>query len=217
MASDEYEDLSGSTALGLDLSSKGVPFWGDDPGAWDAITIAGVRLPGIAEVDGDVELRVDLKETPGAKGAKHSLLGWKPSQVTVTVRVWTADQLELWAAIAKQLRPLIAKGGTNQPKPVDIYHPNLEIFGIHQVTVTKIGFLKPVGDVSQGMRSVTINALEFRYDAGTPTTPKAAEADFTGGTGNYISTNKLGGYPVKPQPQAPTPPSQSPATTGPKG
>ena len=210
---DDFADLTGSTALGLDLTSKGVPFWGDDPGTWDSVEIAGVELPGLAEVDGDVEMRVDLKETPGAKGAKHTLLGWKPSQVTITLRIWTAEQLALWVSIAKQLRPLVAKGGTNQPKPVDIYHPNLEIFGIYQVTITKIGFLRPEGSAAQGVRTVTMQGLEFRYDAGTPTTPKTAEFDF----GTNHDTQTVDAQKLASRRENPFPPSQSGTTTNPKG
>jgi len=176
MSDDAFEDVRG---LGLGLNfSRSTPFWGDDPDAWDQVVIANVGLPGLAEVEGDVELRVDLKEAPGNKGARHTLLGWKPAEVNITLRIWTAAQWSLWLTLAKQLRPNTGRGGSNNPAPVEIYHPALEALDIRKVTIVKLGFPKPVGGPGTGERTISLKALEFRYDAGSASTPKTAEQSY---------------------------------------
>jgi hypothetical protein len=130
-------------------STSAVSEW--DPGAsvddlvdqygteWDRLTIAGVKLDAIAEVFGDKDVRIDVKQTPGADGATQTTLGLSPAPITIKLRFLTVDALVQWADLVPQLQPL---PGKPRPDPVDVYHPALAINGIKSLYLKMLGTVR---------------------------------------------------------------------------
>jgi hypothetical protein len=113
----------------------GIPFWGgraDDlsahASAWDVVSIGGVRLPGLCRIDGKKGRRHDKKLVAGGDGSDPSSLGYDPAEFTVTVRMWTDDQLRAFEAMLPTLLP---RNGKGNPKPITVSHPALSLFGIN--------------------------------------------------------------------------------------
>lgn len=100
-----YADL---TRSGSDEQPKAsaVPFWGDGSGAWDTVWVKGLRLPGVAEVDGKgFSRRVDRKKSAGRNGATLTQTGMEPADIDITLTLWTPEHLIELQHILKEIRP----------------------------------------------------------------------------------------------------------------
>jgi hypothetical protein len=144
-----------------------VPFWLDEflaendlspPGAWDRITIAGKKLPGLAIVNADSQFKVDPKKSPGKSGATPTFHGRRPADIDIQVIIWTEDQLDELTEQLVVLWP--AEPDRKKPQPVDVYHPSLALLGIKSMYLTQVSGLKP-GPVSKSM-SMSMKAHEYR-------------------------------------------------------
>lgn len=80
----------------------------DQWSAWDKMTIAGRDVPGHVVVFGRNTRRVDDPAVAGLDGARLTHLGYDPSEVDITVTLWTPGQWEDWQT---DILPLI------KPKP----------------------------------------------------------------------------------------------------
>jgi hypothetical protein len=129
-----YEDFTQALTSvdGPILQQSNIPFWGDNPNAWDQARVAGVVLPGTVIIDAKVGARVDHKPIPGTHGGKTTFLNYEAAKVTMTVTVWTADQLEALADFITTVRP------STNIQPIDISHPSLAILSISSVKVIDI-------------------------------------------------------------------------------
>ncbi len=192
----ELQDRLGAR---LDLTtSSAVPFWGDAPDSWESVIVAGWRLPGVCAIDGKVRRRHDKKSTAGTNGSTVTYIGDDQAEFTVTVRLWTAEQLSAYAKLVGYLRSMvlssteasrlsISKAETlidNRQKsltlyskfpiaPVDVVHPVLSLHGIKSAHVLEYGFPKPKGDAAQGVYEASIRFLEYVPGAkGGVSTPK---------------------------------------------
>lgn len=163
---DTFVDLTNIEGTSPAAASTGLPFWGDDPDAWDHVRLGGFTLPGLCEVDGDIEQKVDVKKPAGSVGGRTTVLGFELAKFKITLSIWTPQHLTDFALLMRALKPL-AKAG--HPKPLEIYYPSLEAVGVRSITVVKIGLLKREG---HDMRSCQLDCMEFRYDDGKPATPK---------------------------------------------
>ncbi len=130
-------------------ATTSIPEW--DPGAivqdlieqngteWDRITIAGVKLMAIADVQGDKDTRIDVKQTPGTDGATATSLGVSPAPITIRLRFLTLEAVQQWADIVPSLQPIPGKPPTD---PVDVYHPALALNGIKSLYLKTLGTLR---------------------------------------------------------------------------
>jgi hypothetical protein len=111
-----YADLTRSGTQ-ADPKAKGVPFWGDEAGSWDAVWLKGIRLPGIAEVDGrGFSRRVDKKRSAGRNGATVTHMGLEPADIDITLTLWTPQHLTELQEVLKSIRPAKASAAT-APNP----------------------------------------------------------------------------------------------------
>jgi hypothetical protein len=143
-----------------------IPEW--DPGAntldlidrngteWDRITIAGVRLMAIADVQGDKDTRIDVKQTPGTDGATQTTLGVSPAPITIRLRFLTPAAVQQWSDLVPSLQPIPGKPPRD---PVDVYHPALALNGIKSLYLKTLGTLRVT--VPGGPMEVTTRWLEF--------------------------------------------------------
>lgn len=156
-----YEDPN--TADIISIGSEG-PLFARNP--WDRVSLGGVTLPGIAEVSAKAKRKHDKKKENGTDGSTPTFHGYDPAQVTINIRVWTADQLQNLVEQLRTLWPAPAKGGKGTPKgvkeppPFDIYHPKLAMLNITQVVIVEVDALKP-GKVP-GEQVLSLMCLEFK-------------------------------------------------------
>lgn len=107
---------------------------------WSRVRLAGEVLPGRAEVVGaDVGRKIDVKAPPGSGGATITDRGTEPSRFGIKVTIWTEAHLAAWKRIVPKLLTRPRGGLTRWP----IYHPALEIQGIREVVVERIGSMQP--------------------------------------------------------------------------
>lgn len=144
-----------------------VPFWADSPFPWQQVRINGETLPGIATVTGDVGRKVDTAQAPGNDGGTFTHLGYEPAEVEVKLVLATPEHLEAFTRLAPTIRP---RKGEKSPKPVNVYHPALELLGIRSLFLMKIGIPEP-GSV-KGTYEVKLGFAEFipEYHRNTRTT-----------------------------------------------
>lgn len=155
-----FEDF-GKQQTGLSITETpagefGAPFWGDYPGLWDQVQLAGIILPGLARLSGDLEHRVDRRRIPGQDGERITHLGCKPAEIEITLRMWTEEHLNAFSSLAPVLRP---QPKAAAPDPVDIVHPATHLYGIKAIQVLRISLPVPVGDGD--VYEVKIRGVEF--------------------------------------------------------
>jgi hypothetical protein len=96
----------GETIVARRRTAAGQPFWGEKPLAWDTVTVAGRRLPGIARVSGTaMEHRTDRQKTRGKSGAKIVLQGYEPAPFEVVLLLWTEEHLRTFESLIPVLKP----------------------------------------------------------------------------------------------------------------
>jgi hypothetical protein len=159
---------AGITRL-LQKSTGGrVPFWSVDdacedlaagqPGeAWEKITIAGKTLPGWAGCTGGKGRRVDMKFTPGSDGATPTHLGHDPSEIKLALYFWKDAHLRAFEALVPVLQ---GRGKDGAPRPVQVSHPALAIYGIRVLYFMRLGIMHPAP--THGVMTVELDASEFK-------------------------------------------------------
>jgi hypothetical protein len=123
-----------------------LPFWNPgaadalEPGPWDALRIGDTEMPGLATVKPKRVARIDSQESPGVDGASQVTLGRKPSEVDVTVRIWTADHLDRLETL---MRKILTPASKAPQRPVKLDHPALRLHGITSMFVAEVAGPEP--------------------------------------------------------------------------
>lgn len=144
----------------------GVPFWLDNPDAWDKPVVAGITMPGICEVDGTGLAKLDRKSAPGSSGATLTYLGADPIEASITVTIWTKEHLATLQQVLDKITPLPGKG-TRQP--VTVSHPKFSMARVTRLFVSKIGMLKKSSRLRGGAMDLTINFVQHFPSVGGQT------------------------------------------------
>lgn len=148
------------------------PFWAPhdgqynqkaaDEALWSKVKIAGVSLPGICVLSGAMGNKVDTVPVPGTDGDTMTHLGYDSARVEVTITLWTKAQLALYVKLVREhLRPRKLKPN-QEPKPVTVEHPALEIFQIRSLYLMEIGIPEPSAKVKGAYESKLTFAEYFR-------------------------------------------------------
>ena len=86
-------------------ATSGSPFWEDNPDAWDAVYLGGMRIPGLCAVSGKgFEQRIDKKKTAGKHGAKLTHTGNDCADFEIAVRMWTPEHLRDFERLMRELK-----------------------------------------------------------------------------------------------------------------
>lgn len=158
-----------------------IPFWSNpgvaeelasgQPGEeWNYVIVSGRRFPGAVHLNGDRKRRMNQAFAPGMDGAMSTHLGFDPSEMVLTMTLWTDDHLQRYATLVNALQArglpptprgirgrlaelnLKAQGfntdSNRPPVPVSIVHPALAIMNIRSVYFVRLGILKPKHDCS---------------------------------------------------------------------
>ena len=146
------------------------------PNDYDHITINGEVLPGIVK-DGDIDVKTELhyksNKTTGTDSNQPLLLGRRPSKISITMKIWTAQQLDATTRILKSLYPTPGNITISTSKdsnsisvngkkvdPKSVYHPVLDMLNIKFMFITSISALKN-SDVTH-VKEYTIEAIEIQ-------------------------------------------------------
>lgn len=129
----------------------------DNEDLYDAITLGGVRSPGVVTLSGhDRKIGWDIKKGPGQSGASITRTSEDPVEFTASFFLATREQIQAWPAFLDLIKSTVA--GTT-PKALDIYHPDLASNDIKSVVLSTIVGVKHRGN---GGQDVDIKFLEYR-------------------------------------------------------
>ena len=126
------------------------PTDGLSPDPWDTVVLGNVVLPGIATVDIERGPQTNVATLPGQEGARVTLMGNPPANVTISLVSYVKYHLEVLEDLLPGLEAFDPKasnananGGGNSylgrvPKAYEMIHPIAQIRGIKGVIITKI-------------------------------------------------------------------------------
>jgi hypothetical protein len=117
-----------------------IPFWATKDGAkaWDTLIISGTPAPGLVKISGKFSQDLETKKPKGQKAAIIRYNGDEPSEFSITIRIWTAQQTKDLVALLGRIKT--KKGET--PTAFDVYHPALECAEIRSMYVKEFTFLE---------------------------------------------------------------------------
>jgi hypothetical protein len=134
-----------------------IPHWDEAPDVWDTLVLGGDTWPGIARVTVERGRKIDKKSAKGKNKATTTDQGVDPADVTITVRVMSAED---FAALADNVATVEPKAGTSPMVPYDIVHPVAAFRKVTAIVIEKIsGPTHP--EPSSGQAEVTLKCLEY--------------------------------------------------------
>lgn len=90
-----FLDITKMTASEFSTSADAVPFWGDNPGAWDTVFLDGLQLPGICKMTGvGLKRGVDKKKVKGKNGCTITFHGNDAAEVKFSLTINTEEELQ---------------------------------------------------------------------------------------------------------------------------
>lgn len=148
-------------------------------GAYARCTLGGEPLPGNVEVSITKARAVDKKKAPGNDYARTTIHGIEPAEVTITLTLWTPEQVDRLNEVWPKLFP---PGGKSKPdKALDIVHPAAKLHDIKSVVVVSGSGPNPASPARA--RAFVIKAIEWRPASKkksatvTPVQPKGSLLD----------------------------------------
>ncbi len=134
----------------------------DNPGAYDALRIAGKRTPGQLKWTSPpkVDEGWEKKEAKGSKGGETICNGRKICEFAVELYLWRdtiRDEFAAWEAFKPVLAKTTKDGAAQQA--LDIYSPVLEEAGISAVVLKNVPCAIPDG---KGGATVLLEFMEYR-------------------------------------------------------
>lgn len=187
-----------------------------DPGkasSWDVAFIDVIQVPGYVQCVPKTSRKIDVANGPGFDSAQIRMQGVDPGALSITIVVWTAQQLHDLEILLKKIAPVAgqttyangryttttpaAAGGgkpTQRPASFSFYHPAADAAGIRSIIVEEVEWFTQ-GPVPQS-RQVVLSCKQAMP-------PKKV---FTGTA--VLNAPNVGGV-------ANAPPANSPAKKGP--
>lgn len=162
MTTGPFEDLTKVVRSRDNFRSaeSAIPFWGDVPEAWDTLVIAGIVMPGLVRVRGNVGQRWDQRTTPGKNGIRLTTLGYDAAPISITLRMWMPDHLRDFEQLVRRIRPRFRgfRGKFLPEDAITLEHPAVALYDITAVVVTKLGFPEPQ---DKDIYDVNIECIEY--------------------------------------------------------
>lgn len=156
--------------MAIEGSSKlDLPSWYTNPDRWNYVTITKVPFQPqrffCRQIPAKVTHKLDVKDGKGADGATLNHNGVRPSQVPITLQIWTGTDEKRWAQFYPVINPkLNAKGRVL----VTLEFPTLDRAKIRDVYVYDIQ--EQLG--MDGILEVKLESLEYlapkKVDASKP-------------------------------------------------
>lgn len=134
------------------------PFWGGVTEAehlWDYCWLGEGWIPGWVKVDVEKARDIDIQKQKGTDGAHLSDEGYVPAKVRILVHHQTPTEWRDWQAFLPKIDPQKVGG---LKAPLDIYHPETQVYQVNQVTVEKISSTAPI---AKSPKVTTIECLQW--------------------------------------------------------
>lgn len=129
-----------------------------NPQAWDTVTVAGMKSPGLIPKGGlrcPRKFKWDTKEGKGAQGGTSTFVGRPLPDGSLKLQFWLTAHFLEWSFFL----PLLKYDPTKRaPSAVDIYHPSLADLDISSIVVDEIGNIEHAGD---GLYEVEVKFHEY--------------------------------------------------------
>lgn len=181
-----------------------IPFWDDQPQTWDTVYLThptGGRfaIPGVCDVEVDLEERIDVQKPKGRHGATMSDEGADPGKVKVKTVLSTAQDWEQFCAIVQYFRP--SRSGTLSV--MNIEHPKCAFWGITGVLPHK-----PKGPtLNKADRTYTVE-IDFYENFPPPKKDITKTTDRKLGAFTNAPANRAAGQPAYQRSSANLPPAR---------
>jgi hypothetical protein len=139
-----------------------------NPEAADVFRVAGVALPGIANVTGCEDAsKLDVKAGSGTKGATIGYQGSEPKDFTVELHLMDEDQYDEWLD-GEGRRILLTPPTGKTPKAFAVDHPSCLECSIKSAVKKTVSAAEKVGDGSYKVKIVLTPASPPTPAHGTP-------------------------------------------------
>lgn len=129
-----------------------IPFWDDDPKAWDYIVLGGTPFPGIVAITGSKGRKVDVQAAKGEDGGTLVDNGYDPAKGSISLRLFRRSEWEAWQAAFPGLDP-----AKKERLPVEVQHPALMAIGVQRIYITTIG----VPTLDAGILTVAMDWVQW--------------------------------------------------------
>ena len=132
-----------------------VPYWDDDPTAWDALYIAGALAPGfVRDINVSRSKKVQKNSGPGIDGANLVAQGRTLAEVSITLELVGRKSLQRAEAFIRARLPSAKDEGA-----VTFAHPLLTLHGLAALYIEEFDGPRRA---SEGVYQMTIKACEYR-------------------------------------------------------
>jgi len=147
-----------------------LPHWHDEPDVYDALFLAGQRIPGVVKVEVARKVKIDKKSAKGKHKAVVTKQGLEAAEITIEIRVLDAEDVRLLQEQMDLLEPVPDKERASSSDALDIAHWVTTWRRIEAIIIEET----KGPELVDGVLVLTIKAVEFDK-------PKPALA---GGPGN---------------------------------
>ena len=131
-----------------------LPDWSIEPD-WDLLILGGTAIPGRTKLDYTGDSGLDIQKPKFGVGATITDEGTPPQLFEAETVLANIDQLIEFQKVIPMLKP-VAKGRARDP--LEIIHPQAELWKVNVITVGKISAPSPVGG---GSYTVTYSLHEW--------------------------------------------------------
>jgi len=125
------------------------------PSEWDQLLIAGSPCPGIVTVELSLSADIDKKKPKGVRKSQAVDRGAKPAKARITIRLQPSE-LKIFAD--KIVPLLFAKGKDAAQDPLELSHPELELWGINLFIIEDLTSSPPEPG---GLKEIAFAAMEY--------------------------------------------------------
>lgn len=178
--------------------------------SWDVAFLDGDPLPGLCDVKGLAQLRVDTSGAKGSNGANLKILGYLPGPFELLVKTWTPGQEEILQDFIDRVwnQPRLDKSPTAALKKArPISHPKLARYNIAYCVIQGVTLPEPGPEA--GTMVTRFKCNEAR-PPGKKNTARTVKASGVTRVKQYASGNE-------PHNGAPVAPSKNPKNLAPDG
>jgi hypothetical protein len=153
------------------MNSTPMPHGISAAGDWSIVKLDGKVMPGLARVDVNLPVEIDIQKATEKKKARLKDSGDLPTKLTITLTLWLLDHVIALKLFMPLLKPN-AVSGKREARTIE--HPNAQIWGVDKVVVTSIKSPQP--DLVNGWK-VEIECLEWVKEPKKVAAPKVEAAE----------------------------------------
>lgn len=103
-------------------TTANLPHWHDDPDVFDALFLAGQRIPGVATVKVSRKVKIDKKSPKGKNKAVVTKQGVEAAEIDIVIRLLSAEDFEEMKVLMPLVEPVPDKNTAGADDALDIAH-----------------------------------------------------------------------------------------------